>query len=83
MGLTANISRDGISVITTTALPVKTIISLQLGVADDTYLLKGEVLWSKESGNSPGGDGSALTGIKIMEAPAQYLKYVEKLLGGA
>lgn len=85
MGLTSNISRDGISVITTSVLPVNTIISLQLGVADETYLLKGEILWSKESANSPGGDGdgNALTGIKIIEAPEQYLKYVEKLLGGA
>ena len=80
MGLTENISKTGMSVITTTELPIKSSVSLQIGVADDTFLLKGEVMWSKKSADSSSGNGSAVTGVKITEAPESYLKYVEKLL---
>ena len=80
MGLTENISKTGMSVITTTVLPIKSSVSLQIGVADDTFLLKGEVMWSKKNTDSSSGNGSALTGVKITEAPEPYLKYVEKLL---
>ena len=41
MGLTENISKTGMSVITTTVLPIKSPVSLQIGVADDTFSLKG------------------------------------------
>lgn len=81
MGLTENISKNGMSLITTTILPVNSAVSLQIGIEDDTFLLKGEVMWSRESKESSG-NGSALTGIKITEAPEPYLKYVEKLLTG-
>lgn len=80
MGLTENISKTGMSVITTTVLPIKSAVLLQLGVADDTFSLKGEVMWSKEDSSS--GNGNALTGIKLTDAPEPYLKYVDKLLGG-
>lgn len=82
MGLTENISRNGMSVITTEVLPINSVVSLQLGVEDETFMLKGEVMWSRESSGSSSDNGSALTGIKITEAPETYLKYVEKLLSG-
>ncbi|MCK5055555.1 MAG: PilZ domain-containing protein [Candidatus Aminicenantes bacterium] len=80
MGLTENISKTGMSVITTTVLPIKSPVSLQIGVADDTFSLKGKIMWSKKSTNSSSANGSAVTGIKITEAPERYLKYVERLL---
>lgn len=80
MGLTTNVSKNGISVATTSVLPVSTQVSLQLGVGDETFSLKGEVMWSKEDAAQGNGDTNALTGIKIDEAPDNYLKFVEKLL---
>jgi hypothetical protein len=70
------------SVITTTVLPIKSSVSLQIGIADDTFSLKGEVMWSKKNADPSSGNGSAVTGVKITEAPESYLKYVEKLLSG-
>jgi hypothetical protein len=82
MGLTENISKNGISVITTSVLPINTAVYLQIGVADNTFSLKGKVKWSKKSSDSSAGNGNALTGIEITDAPEPYLMYVEKLLAG-
>ena len=82
MGLTTNVSRNGISVATTSLLPVSTQVSLQLGVGDETFALKGEIIWSKEDSEQGNGETNALTGIKIDDAPDNYLKFVEKMLAG-
>ncbi len=82
MGLTTNVSRTGMSVATSEALAVNSKVSLQLGVADETFLLKGEVMWSKENADGGEGDTNILTGIKITDAPGPYVKFVEKLLAG-
>lgn len=82
MGLTENISKTGMSIITTATLPINSPVSLQLGVADDTFSLKGEVMWSKKNVDSSGVNGSVLTGVKLTDAPEPYIKYVEKLLTG-
>jgi len=80
IGLTANISKNGMFITTTEVLPIDSEVSLLLGIADETFPLKGQVMWSQEWKNRPSPDTRAATGIKITEAPEQYVKYVEKML---
>jgi len=80
MGLTANISKNGLSVATTEVLPVNSEVSMLIGIADDTFALKGEVIWSKKSSDSSSSNANIITGIRITEAPDRYFKYVEELL---
>jgi hypothetical protein len=80
MGLTSNISKNGLSIATTEVLPVKSEVSILIGIADETFTLKGEVIWSKKSSDPSSSDANIVTGIKITEAPDKYFKYVEELL---
>ena len=82
MGLTSNISKNGMLITTTEVLPLNCEVSILLGVADETFALKGQVIWSREwnGGSSSSHDTRAAAGIKILEAPGQYIKYVEEIL---
>jgi len=80
MGLTSNISRNGLFVTTTEVLPAESEVSILIGVADETFTLKGRVMWSKESTDESTGEAGVATGIQITEAPPQYLEFVEKML---
>lgn len=80
MGLISNISQNGMFITTTEALPVHTEVSLLVGIADETFPLKGEVMWSHKAPETRPADIPGETGIKITDAPAQYLEYVEKML---
>ena len=82
MGLTANISRDGLFIVTTQVLPIGSEVSVLLGIANDTFALKGRVIWSREWSAAPGGDVQAAVGIEILAAPEGYFKYVEGVLSG-
>jgi Tfp pilus assembly protein PilZ len=82
MGLTSNISKNGLFVATTEIFPVDSEVSILLGIADETFTLKGRVMWSKESNDDSTGEAGVATGIQIIEAPAQYLAFVDKMLSG-
>ncbi len=80
MGLTSNISKNGLSIATTEVLPVNSEVSILIGIGDDTFTLKGEVIWSKKSSDPVSSNANIITGIKIIEAPDKYFKFVEELL---
>ena len=82
MGLTTNISQNGMSITTTDILPVNSKVTIQIGIGDETFSLEGEIMWNKDNSGSPSDNATVETGIKIMEAPAQYAKCVEKFLAG-
>lgn len=83
MGLTSNISKTGLFVATTEILPVDSEVSILLGVADETFNLKGKVMWSKESTDESTGEAGVATGIQIIDAPPQYLAFVDKMLANS
>lgn len=83
MGLTSNISKNGLFVATTEILPVDSEVSILLGIADETFNLKGRVMWSKESPDEATGEAGVATGIQIIDAPPQYLAFVEKMLANS
>jgi Tfp pilus assembly protein PilZ len=80
MGMTTNISRNGMFIVTTQVLAINSDVSILLGAADETFALKGQVIWSREWSEPSAGDVQAAVGIKIVEASEGYLKYVERVL---
>jgi Tfp pilus assembly protein PilZ len=82
MGLTANISKKGMFIATTEILPIDSEVSILVGIADETYTLKGRVMWVKEwpDGDAPSEDVQSAMGVEILEAPSQYTEYVENML---
>jgi hypothetical protein len=82
MGLTSNISRNGLLVATTELLPVDSEVSIQIGIADETFSLKGRIMWCKENAEESSDEAGVATGIQIIEAPDKYIEIVEKMLSG-
>ena len=80
MGLTSNISRGGMFITTMEIFPEDSEVSILLGIGDDTYPLKGKVVWSREYPENAPDDAGGRTGIKITEAPEKYLKYISTVL---
>jgi Tfp pilus assembly protein PilZ len=80
MGLTSNLSKEGMFIATPDVLPLNCEVSILLGIADETFTLKGRVIWSQEWSNGASSDVQAAAGIKILAAPEQYFKYVENMV---
>ena len=83
MGLTSNLSKEGMSIGTAEELPPDCEVSILMGIADETITLKGKVLWSKEWSTDASSDIQAAAGIKIIDAPDQYLKFVENIISSS
>ena len=79
IGLTANISKTGMFIATTEVFPINCEVQILIGIADETYTVKGLVIWSQEWENGASNDVQAAVGVRILEAPPQYLNYVEKV----
>jgi hypothetical protein len=80
MGLTSNLSKDGMFIATTEELPLNCEVSILIGVADETITLKGQVIWCKEWSDGGSSDVQSAAGIKIINAPDQYFKFLENIL---
>ena len=78
MGLTNNISENGVCVLSEITFPTKREVVLSIAVMDEVFELKGEVVWCKESKNKENTIPESI-GIKITEASDEYLKYVKYL----
>ena len=79
MGLTANISKTGMFIATTEVFPINSEVQILVGIADETYTVRGLVIWSQKWKNGNSNDVQAAVGVRILDAPAQYLNYVEKV----
>ena len=79
MGVTANVSRGGMLVATTEKLPEQSEVLLLVGINDETFQIRGEVVWCRNSYEGPG-DATCGSGVRITDAPEGYLDYVEKVL---
>jgi hypothetical protein len=76
LGLTSDISKNGICVSAGTEFPVHHEVVLSVAVPGRIFTLKGEVMWCKHSSDTTS-DIPDNIGIKITDAPADYLNYVE------
>lgn len=77
LGIISNISKNGIYIETNTAVDPENEISFVLAVYNELYHLKGEVRWTKHPEESSPEDIQPGMGIRITEAPVEYLNYVE------
>jgi hypothetical protein len=76
LGLTENISRYGMCINSEIEIPSQREIILSIAVPGEVLNLKGEVVWCREL-NGANQEIPDQLGIKILEAPAEYLNYVE------
>ena len=78
LGLTSNISKDGLCVASKAEFAGNAEVTVSIAVPGEILDLKGEVIWCKES-NDRDNDVSDIIGIRITEAPPEYLNYVEHI----
>jgi len=76
LGLTNNISEDGICLSSEIELSSQNEIELSIAVPGEIFHLKGRVMWCKESRNKHDSIPDDI-GIKITDAPAEYSNYIE------
>ncbi len=77
VGVSSNISRTGVFIESPSPVSSKNEIAIILAVDNDLYKLKGEVRWVKRREDKQPEDVPPGMGIKITEAPAEYLNFVE------
>jgi PilZ domain-containing protein len=76
LGLTQNISKYGMCIASEIEIQSPREILLSIAVPGEVLNLKGEVVWCRElDGNSHNIPDQL--GIKILEAPVEYINYVE------
>jgi hypothetical protein len=76
LGLTQNISRFGMCIASEIELPSRHEVTVSLAIPGEVLDLKGEVMWCREVGDQLDNIPDHI-GIKILEAPPEYLNYVE------
>jgi Tfp pilus assembly protein PilZ len=76
LGMTDNISRDGICVGVDKKIPVNAEIVLSLAVPGDILKIKGEVIWCRASPDNENNIDDEI-GIRITDAPPEYQDFVE------
>lgn len=77
MGVISNISKNGLYIETRTVAEPENEISFVLAVYNELYHLKGEVRWIKNAEDQFPEDIPPGMGVRITEAPVEYLNYVE------
>jgi Tfp pilus assembly protein PilZ len=76
LGLTNNISKYGMRVNSNKKLKEHREILVSIAVPGEVFNLKGEVMWCNESATEDDNIPESI-GIKIIEAPPEYLNYIE------
>ena len=77
LGVISNISKNGIFIVTDKIFEINSEISFVLAVYGESYYLRGEVMWVRRPEDQSPGSPPAGMGIRITEAPVEYLNYVE------
>ena len=79
-GVTTNISKNGLFIETKNNYNKKfEELLFVVGTAEDNFLIKGEVRWKKVPDDGLAGKIPEGIGIRLLEAPAEYLNYFEFL----
>ncbi len=76
LGMTGNVSKDGICVGVDKKIPVKAEIVFSLAVPGDILKIKGEVIWCRASPDNENNIADEI-GIRITDAPPEYQDFVE------
>ena len=76
LGLSNDLSKEGMCISSDGDLPAHQEVELSIAVPGDVFTLKGEIMWCRKTKNS-NPDIPDDIGIKILEAPVEYLNYIE------
>jgi Tfp pilus assembly protein PilZ len=79
LGVSANISKNGVFIESPNPIHINSEIEVVIAVDNELFKLKGEVEWLKGPEDKHPDHIPAGMGIRITEAPAEYLNYVEYL----
>jgi hypothetical protein len=77
LGVAANISKNGTFIVTDKSFDVQSEISFVMAVYNELYHLKGEIRWARRLEDQSLGHLPTGIGIRITEAPVEYLNFVE------
>lgn len=77
LGVSANISKNGLFVESPYTVALDSEIKLTVAIDNELFKIKGEIRWNKRPGDKYPQHIPAGMGIRITEAPAEYLNYVE------
>ena len=80
MGVTANISPNGMCIATTEIFPAQSELSIWIAAADDIFALKGLVMWNMNRSALAVEGIPAGIGIKIRQAAPGYAQYVTAMM---
>ena len=78
-GVISNISKRGFFIESLKNISPGCEISLFISIQNELYKIKGEVRWTKNSNQYSNNRTLYRMGIKVTEAPADYLNYIEYL----
>jgi hypothetical protein len=77
LGVSANISKNGLFIESPYTVDIDSELLLAVAVDKELFKLKGEIRWFKTTEDEFPEHIPAGMGIRITEAPAEYLNYVE------
>jgi hypothetical protein len=77
LGVSSNISRNGLFIESPYSLTDDSEVMLAVVIDNELYNLKGEVRWVKRPGEMIPDHIPAGMGVRITEAPVEYLNFVE------
>jgi len=78
LALTKNLSKSGICISSTGKVPTNKEVLISIAVPGEIFNMKGEVMWCKTSDTKSDSIPDNI-GIKITEAPPEYMNFVEYL----
>lgn len=76
LGMSADLSKNGICISSDKGILEHREVTVSIAVPGEVLNLKGEVMWCKHSDDVKDSIPESI-GIRITEAPAEYLNYVE------
>lgn len=77
LGMSANISKNGLFIESPYTIGIDSELLLAVAVEKDLFKLKGEIKWLKTPDDKYPENIPAGMGIRITEAPVEYLNFVE------
>ncbi|MCK4837100.1 MAG: PilZ domain-containing protein [Candidatus Aminicenantes bacterium] len=80
VGLTADISSQGLLLITPHKIPYQKELTILIAAGDELFNISGEIRWMIISPEELSTNMSNRVGVKIKSAPEKYKKYIEKLM---
>jgi len=80
LGVTANISQNGMCIATTEILPAQSECCVWIAAGDNVYALKGQVVWNMKKEAVDADAVQAGIGIKINEAEPGYFHYIGAMM---